>query len=183
MKIISTLALSLFFIANYGAAQTETTATATKPATKPPACQSAEYRQWDFWIGNWASYTKEGVLQGHNLVVQIEKTCALQEWWHGTDGLTGTSFSVFDKSRKVWNQTWVSSGGTLLPIEGRLIGKSIVLWGNHVGANGIPELHRTIWTPKDDGGILQVWDKTLDGGQTWEIIYEGHLRRTDKPFK
>jgi hypothetical protein len=177
MNLIAPLVLGYALFAGAASAQT-----APSPS-KPAACQSAEYRQWDFWIGNWESRDKAGVVQGYNLVKPIENGCALQEWWHGTDGLTGTSFSIFDRTRKLWNQTWVSGGGTLLPIEGRLVGKSIVLWGNHVTDTGLPELHRTIWTQNDDGSVLQVWDKSQDGGQRWEIIYEGFLRRTDRPFK
>jgi hypothetical protein len=148
---------------------------------KSPPCSSYEYKQFDFWVGDWDSFDAKGVIQGHNLVEKILGGCVLQEYWMGTDGARGTSFSLYDATRKVWNQTWVSNHGNLLPIEGYLQGKSLILTGTHVGADGRVELHRTIWTPTDYG-VYQLWDFSKDGGKTWETNYEGFLRKAKTPF-
>ena len=149
-----------------------------KPAAPAP-CTAPEYREFDFWIGDWASYDTKGVLQGYNRVEKILSGCVLQEYWLGTDGAVGTSFSLYDLTRKVWNQTWVSNHGTLLPIEGYRVGPSMVLIGPHLDSTGRAVLHRTIWTPTPDG-VHQVWDCSSDGGRTWDVNYEGYLRRTTK---
>ncbi len=151
-------------------------------SAQPRFCNRAEYHQFDFWLGDWDSYDAHGVLQGHNLVQKVLDGCAIQEWWFGTDGAVGSSFSIFDAPRSVWNQTWVSNHGTLLPIEGGRSGTSMVLWGNHVAKDGSLELHRTIWTPDSSGGVHQLWDSSTDGGRKWQINYEGYLRPAKKPF-
>ena len=175
----------LFAVAPYSYSQSQFNQSPAKESAKqnaPPAyCGGREYKQFDFWVGDWDSFDDKGVLQGHNLVEKILGGCALQEYWSGTDGARGTSFSIYDRSRKVWNQTWVSNHGNLLPIEGYLQGNSITLIGTHVGADGRAELHRTVWTPTDYG-VHQLWDFSKDGGKTWEVNYEGFLKKAKNPF-
>src|ERR1051325_1609374 len=59
--------------ASYGQSQSNQIAT-----SQPAPCSSAEYRQLDFWVGDWDVYDDKGVLQGHNLVQKILGGCALQ---------------------------------------------------------------------------------------------------------
>jgi hypothetical protein len=151
-------------------------------AATPRFCQMTAFHEFDFWIGDWDSYDAHGVLQGHVLVTAILDGCALQEWWHGTDGAVGSSFTIYDSTRNVWNQTWVSNHGTLLPLEGNRQGHAVVLLGFHIGADKRVELHRTSWTPLEGGRVHQLWDFSADGGKTWEINYEGFLRPAAKPF-
>jgi hypothetical protein len=183
MKRISFLVFGLVFNLAIGIL-TPSVAVANTAAQPAEAhyCEAPEYHEFDFWVGSWASYDNKGKFQGYNLVEKVEDGCAIQEWWRG-DGAengSGTSFSIYDKTRKVWNQTWVSIRGNLLPIEGNIIGKSMVLTGYHVNVQGGRELHRTVWTPNADGTVHQLWDFSVDGGKTWEVNYEGTLRRTHK---
>jgi hypothetical protein len=146
-------------------------------------CDSPEARQFDFWVGTWDSYDEKGKLQGRLLVEKILGDCALQEWWRGSDGGTGTSLTMWDASRKVWNQTWVSSHGTLLPLEGYKIDSSIVLIGMHMSRSGQAQLHRTTWTPGPEGSVHQLWDYSVDGGKTWVVNYDGYLRPSKQAFQ
>jgi hypothetical protein len=150
-------------------------------SARSSSCSAPEYHQFDFWIGKWLSYEPGGALQGHLTVRPILAGCVLEEIWSGTDGGEGRSFSIYDKIRGVWNQTWVSSHGTLLPLEGRLVGRSMVLTGMHAQPDGLGALHRTIWTPLPNGQVHQVWDLSLDGGQSWQINYDGLLKRDVAP--
>ena len=47
----------------------------------PPACSSPEYRQFDFWLGEWDVSTPQGAPAGTNRVERILEGCALQEHW------------------------------------------------------------------------------------------------------
>lgn len=145
-------------------------------------CQTAPYHEFDFWIGDWDSYDAHDNLQGHLLVTKVLDGCALQESWHGTDGALGSSFTIYDSTRNIWNQTWVSNHGTLLSLEGYGQGHALVLLGSHVGADKRVQLHRTTWTRLDGGRVHQLWDFSVDGGLTWEINYEGFLRHAARPF-
>ena len=144
-------------------------------------CSSPEYRQFDFWVGNWAAYDAKGNLQGHNLVERVYGDCVIQENWRGAQGGTGSSFNIYDSTRKVWHQTWVSNNGTLLTLEGHLQGETMVLIGRQVDSKGAPVLNRITWTPTKDG-VQQVWDTSTDDGKDWQIIFDGFYRPAkDKP--
>lgn len=124
---------------------------------------------------NWDAYDSAGKLLGHNRVEKAHGGCVLIEHWSGVEGESGTSLNIYDANRKVWNETWASSHGTLLSIEGGMRGKQMVMIGTHVQDDGRVALHRNIWTPLPDG-VHQVWDYSLDGGQTWIVNYDGYLR-------
>ena len=162
MKILASLCLAA---AAFNCAVSQT--------AKP--CADPEYRQFDFWVGNWAAYDAQGNLQGHNLVERVYGDCVIQENWRGLRGSIGSSFNIYDSTRKIWHQTWVSDDGTLLTLEGHLQGKDMVMVGKQVDAKGLPILNRIIWTPTADG-VHQVWDMSSNDGKTWKIIYDGFLR-------
>ncbi len=148
-------------------------------AAKPAYCATPEYRQLDFWVGDWEVYDTDGKLQGYNRVEKVYNGCVIQENWRGVEGDTGSSFNIYDASRKLWNETWVSSHGYFLSFDGNLHGKDLVLVGTHLDANGNTELHRGIWTPTDYG-VHQLWEISMDGGRTWTTRFEGILRHAAK---
>lgn len=155
------------------------------PAAQPAAtCTSAEHRQMDFWLGSWVARDKAGQLLGHQLIELNEQGCVLQEWWRGNGQANGagTSLSMYDQKRKLWNHSWFSARGNLLSIEGNWNGKAMVMTGYYQNAEGIRELHRTQWQPLADGRVYQFWQSSLDGGLTWSSIHEAWMSRTTDPI-
>ena len=57
---------------------------AATPAPKP--CSSPEYRQFDFWLGDW-DVTEAGKPAGTNRITAILGGCAVREEWKGVSGL------------------------------------------------------------------------------------------------
>ena len=145
----------------------------TTPAPPPPACQSAEYRQFDFWIGTWDVFQPNGQKAGENRIEPISGGCALLENWSGRGGFTGKSLNIYDSTDKRWHQTWVDSSGSLLMIAGGLVDKRMVL-GSQAG-----DAHQRItWTPNDDGSVRQFWESSADAGKTWTVLFDGkYVRR------
>lgn len=144
------------------------------------ACSSAEHRQMDFWLGRWAARDKAGQLLGHQLIELNEQGCVLQEWWRGNgyENGAGTSLSMYDQKRKLWNHSWFSARGNLLSIEGGWNGSAMVMTGYYQNADGIRELHRTQWQPLPDGRVYQFWQSSVDGGLNWTTIHEAWMSRT-----
>ena len=149
---------------------------ATSTAAAAGACEGAEHRQFDFWLGDWNVYTPDGKLAGINSIVREYGGCVLHERYSTNHGYSGESLNVYDASRKVWHQTWADSTGTLLLLEGGLRGVSMVLEGQTVGAEGQITKHRITWTPNADGSVRQHWEST-DGKGEWGTAFDGKYTR------
>jgi len=173
MKCIPLLLLLLPLVA---AAQTEVPET---PAAGP--CDAPEYRQFDFWIGEW-SVTADGQVAGANSIRSVHGGCALEENWQGAGagGISGSSFNIYDRASARWHQTWVDASGTLLQLDGGLVDGSMVLSGSRPAQNGATALHRISWTPNEDGSVRQLWETSLDGGGSWSSLFDGLYVRDDQ---
>ena len=140
------------------------------------ACDAAEHRQFDFWLGSWRVHTPDGKLAGENSIVSEYGGCVLHERYSTDRGYRGESLNTYDAARKVWHQTWVDSDGTLLLLEGSLRGTSMVLEGQTTGADGQVTKHRITWTPNADGSVRQHWESTDEKGQ-WSTAFDGKYTR------
>jgi hypothetical protein len=142
---------------------------------QPSICSSAEYHQFDFWIGDW-NVTSDEQPAGTNSIHPIQNGCALQENWQGSGpgGISGTSFNSYDRATGRWHQTWVDSSGTLLRLDGGLVDDAMVLQGQRParGGSGMA-LHRISWTPNSDGSVRQLWEASNDDGQSWTVLFDG----------
>ena len=155
------------------------TVTAQEAATDSPVpatpCSAAEYRQFDFWIGDW-NVTSGDQPAGTNSIHSIHGGCALQENWqgHGEGGISGTSFNIYDKSTGRWHQTWVDGSGTLLLLDGGLRDGVMVLSGQRPASDGSGMAqHRISWTPNPDGSVRQLWEASKDDGGSWTVLFDG----------
>ena len=140
----------------------------------PPPCATPENDQFDFWIGDWVvTRADDGRYAGQSHVESVLGGCALHESWIGAKGYTGYSYNAYDANRGVWHQTWVDSSGGLLIIEGRFDEGRMVLQGDARQADGKPITNRIAWTPLADGRVRQTWDATVDGGRSWQTVFDG----------
>jgi hypothetical protein len=139
-------------------------------------CDASEFRQFDFWLGEWNVRTPDGKLAGVNRISSEYGGCVLHERYTTGRGYSGESLNIYDASRKVWHQTWVDSSGTLLLLEGALSGRSMVLQGQTTGADGLTVRHRITWTPNADGSVRQHWEST-DAKGRWATAFDGSYTR------
>jgi hypothetical protein len=135
----------------------------------PQRCDAPEYRQFDFWVGDWTVTDSAGdATYGANTITNEERGCLLHERWRGSRGVSGQSFNFYDRRTQRWEQVWVANNGNVLRLEGRFDGRSMVL---ESGGN------RITWTPQPDGRVRQVWTTTPDSGRTWQASFDGWYRR------
>jgi len=147
-------------------------------ATRVTQCTAPEYRQLDFWLGDWDAYDADN-LKDVAARVRVETMlggCAVRESYEGIDGLVGESFSTYDASRKLWHQTWVTNRGQLLTIEGRFEGGRLTLQGPQRFADGGDAIVRAVWMPDADGARETAHTST-DGGVTWRLLFDMVFRR------
>lgn len=144
-------------------------------ASAPTMCASAQYRQFDFWVGEWDVHGPDGRFQGSNTIRSIQGGCALQEFWSGAGGGTGTSLNTYDFTTGKWHQTWVS-GSMLLLLDGGFHDGAMIMEGTTVGQNGRVLHNRITWTPIARDTVTQVWDTSPDG-VTWTTVFNGRYTR------
>lgn len=152
------------------------------PAALPPtpaSCSAPEYRQFDFWLGDWDAFEiGTNVKDSRVRVTRILDGCVIHEDYHSVDGHRGESFSIYDASRKVWHQSWVTSRGQLLVIEGHFNDGEMVLSGVDRTASGEERHVRGVWKPVNDG-VRETAVTSTDGGKTWQpwfdLIFRPHV--------
>lgn len=145
------------------------------PGLAVAACDSSEFRQFDFWVGEWNVHTPDGKLAGTNRIEREYGGCVVHERYTTGKGFSGESLNIYDAARKVWHQTWVDNTGTLLNIEGTWIGDKMVLTGQSGGVGAVTR-HRITWTPNADGSVRQLWEST-DAKGDWTIAFDGKYTR------
>jgi len=147
-------------------------------AVKPPACQLPEHRQLDFWVGDWDVYDMPGTGKraAHATITSLMDKCVIHELYEGENGGRGESFSIFDRSRNVWHQTWVTNRGTLLMIEGTLRNGRLVLSGEQLTDDHKRTIVRAAWWP-DKEGVRELGETSEDGGKTWKTEFDLIFKR------
>jgi hypothetical protein len=156
--------------------------TGTLVAAEPKACSAPEYRQFDFWAGDWDVYEAADRSKpvARVRVDSILDGCVLREVYEGTNGLVGQSFSIYDGSRRLWHQTWVTNRGQLVSLEGRFEEGRMTLQGAVHGpsprSGGTDEIWRGIWIP-EGGGVRETAQASTDGGATWKPLFDLFFRR------
>lgn len=142
-------------------------------AVQGAACAAPNFRQFDFWLGDW------DVFDVDNLAIKVARVrveailnrCVLRETYEGTDGHQGQSFSIFDASRQVWHQSWVTNNGQLLVVEGGMRAGAMVLSGADRTANGKERRVRGVWKVANEG-VRESATRSTDGGVTWQSWFD-----------
>ena len=142
------------------------------PAATPQPCSAPQYRQFDFWLGDWDSFEiGSSAKDAHIRVDQILESCVLREDYQGANGHKGQSFTIYDASRKLWHQSWVTNRGELLEIEGKFQSGEMVLSGSDLTPTGEKREVRGVWKPVE-GGVRETAVTSLDAGKTWQPWFD-----------
>lgn len=149
-------------------------------------CSSAEHRQFDFWLGEWDVFV-DGEKAGENTIRRAVGGCVIHESYRaGGSAYEGQSFNIYDRRRRVWHQTWVDNGGLLLQLDGGFEDGSMRLEGTVRGPDGEDALHRITWSPmeeREEHRVRQLWERSTDGGRSWEVVFDGTYRRAAGPAR
>jgi len=141
-------------------------------------CDAPQYRQLDFWVGDW-NVTVGGKPAGTNAVTQEESGCLVHEHWAGAAGGTGQSFNFYDRTDDRWHQMWVSSTGNTLFLSGQYADGKLVYRGTAPGSNGAPAQQRLTFFRNADGTVRQLWESSSDGKQ-WQTVFDGLYERKSR---
>lgn len=152
-----------------------TVADTSMPATN---CNAPEYRQLDFWLGDWDTFDTDNPadLIARTHVNVIVAGCAVHELYEQTDGLIGDSILSYDAVRKAWQQTWVTNRGSFMAIAGQFKDGSLMLEGEVHLKDGKMSLQRITW--KVEGSDVRESSViSKDEGKTWQPGFDVLFRK------
>lgn len=136
-----------------------------------PCKASPEFRQFDFWIGEWAVKNPQGNPAGTSSIQLILGSCIIFENWTSASGVSGKSFNIYDTNDKKWHQSWVDDKGTFTHYIGGLIdGKMVVVAETFI--NGKKGLAKMTFTPLPNGDVRQFGENSTDDGKTWVVAFD-----------
>lgn len=151
-------------------------------AQKP--CSRPEFRQFDFWIGEWEVFGKNGQKGGDSKISVILDSCVILEEWtsaNAQQGLiySGKSFNSYNAATKQWQQTWTdNTGNTTEFLRGEGSNGKIIYYADKVtGPDGKQFMRRLTFTKLDNNKVRQFGELSNDGGKTWIVEYDLEYRR------
>ncbi len=148
----------------------------TPPMTPPPQpdCTAAEFRQFAFWLGEW-EVSSQGKPVGVNRIEADLDGCLITEHWRSHSGVSGRSLNVYDRTTQRWRQFWVDNQGGVLQLEGESDGEGSMRLQSNPNA---PTRDRIHWQRQADGSVRQRWEQSTDGGQQWNVVFDGLYRKS-----
>ena len=156
-------------------------------AEHPHPSIANEARPFDRLVGTWdcdfTFYLGDGRVLRKNGELRfgwILDGRALQDIWityppdSTKERSIGTSVRFFDTNRKLWRVVFIGpEHNYLVKVEGRLEGDRIVLRGIDTDRAQI----RWTFTDIKDNSFTWHGEKSRDGGKTWKLEEEHHMRR------
>lgn len=143
----------------------------TKLDTLANPCRARpEFRQFDFWIGEWLPKNVQGVTVGTSSIQLILSSCIIFENWE-TPASAGKSFNVFDTRDGKWHQTWVDNKGLMTHYVGGLVDGKMVLDSESV-VNGKKTTSRMTFSKLPNGDVRQHGENSTDEGKTWTTTFD-----------
>jgi hypothetical protein len=145
----------------------------------PPVCQTnSEFRQFDFWIGEWTvTNSANGQVAGENRIESRESGCVLVEHWTAS-GSTGMSMNYYDSITGKWRQIWVASNYSIDMAGGLNADGAMVLEGQlHNYRQGQALDFRGTWTPNPDGSVRQLFEQKDPQTGEWNVWFDGRYVR------
>jgi tetratricopeptide (TPR) repeat protein len=135
-------------------------------------CKSPEFRQFDFWVGDWEVQDPAGNVVGHNLVTLEQDGCLIIEHWKDAGGVqTGMSFNYYDIRDKKWHQLYLDNSGNagaFPAMAGNVTDGKMVLLTDEKST----PLYRWTWYTLAPDHVRQMAEQTSDGQKTWQVFWD-----------
>lgn len=136
-------------------------------------CDAPEYRQLDFWIGQWNVIDQTtGKQVGTSQITKVLQGCVILESWSGQDGFQGHSLNLYNREAKRWQQVWMDSRGQRIDFTGELLSDGMHYEGPfRSGEKQV--LARMKFLKAAEGRVRQLWEQSTDQGKTWKVLFDG----------
>jgi uncharacterized protein (TIGR02246 family) len=151
--------------------------------TSRPCADAPEYRQLDFWIGEWDVAPAPGstaVTSGRSRIESVANQCAITENYISTAGYAGRSFNTYNQEKRRWEQFYVDNMGALHHYLGQFRDGNMYFEADGIRTLGptspLATVKMTFFNQGPDQ-LRQLGEQSTDGGKTWTTAYDLIYRR------
>jgi hypothetical protein len=127
----------------------------------------------DFWLGEWSLSWGDGSGRGTNRIERAVGGRVILETFEGRGPrgvLHGMSVSIREDETGPWRQTWVDSTGGYLDLLGVEVDGRLSFQRKSVEDDS-EVLHRMVWLDVTPDSLRWEWQRSIDGGGTWEAAW------------
>jgi hypothetical protein len=138
-------------------------------------CEDAEFRQLDFWVGDWdVTSASAGVLQGTSHISKEMDGCVIWEnWTSAGSSYFGKSYNTYDVNLRRWEQYWVDNSAGSIFFSGTLNGTVMDFWTDDIPQPNGKTLRRHLqFFNLSPVKVRQFSQGSTDGGKTWYVEYD-----------
>jgi len=152
----------------------------TKPTVQP--CSGPEYRQFDFWVGDWdlswPGASGQPQQHGHNAITRELNDCVIHEHFSTSaePPFQGASLSMYSPTLGKWQQTWVDNQGSYLDFVGEFKEGQLIL-SRESTQSGKRIVQRMVFKNIKPDSLDWSWEQSDDGGATWKVMWPIHYVR------
>ena len=172
--------MRIFLLTAAFAAFTSAAAAAAPPAPPqgpPPGygCPDPQYRQFDFWVGEWEVIpTAGGLPQGLSHIEKELGDCVIWENWKSLgNSYAGKSYNIYNTSLKRWEQFWVDNVGGMIHFYGGLKDGVMDFYTDELPQPDGSKLMRHLqFFNQGPSKVRQFSQGSTDGGKTWKVEYD-----------
>lgn len=153
------------------------------PQIAPAFCEeNPGFGDFDFWVGEWNVYTNNEPRRfaGTNSITKHHANCLVKETWVDVAGNGGFSINFYNPLRGEWRQVWVANGYSI-DYTGGLNDRGQMVLEGHIDnyGPGTSQKFRGIWTPQDNGDVIQRFEALNPETDQWDVWFEGRYVRKD----
>ena len=158
------------------------TEAAQTPSPNLQPCETdANFRKFDFWVGDWDVQPtgKPRAPQGaSSRVEKILSGCVIFENWEPGPGRggAGKSFNIYNASTKKWEQYWVDATGRITHYFGEFREDGNLYYEADQFGTG-NRIRMTFFNQGKDR-VRQVGHLSTDSGKTWTVSFDLTYERT-----
>ena len=137
-----------------------------------PCRSAAEFRQFDYWIGEW-DVERGGQKIAYSSIQLILDECVVFENYTAARGYSGKSFSMWNRTKKRWEQQYADTSGNWNLWTGNVENGVMTMLSQSPGAT-----QRMTYTKEGPDRVRQRIEVSTDEGKTWTTGYDGlYVRR------
>ena len=143
-----------------------------------PCLSNPDNRTLDFWLGQWSVAAPGSAPSATSSVALELDKCMVVEHWDGGRGHTGENLFAYSADDKGWHGLFADNEGRVhVFLEGKASPGMTQFTGPSQGPNGETILNRVTIRRISADQVEQAWEKSTDGGKSWEIAFRGEYTR------